>query len=39
MTFVTDMRPEQGPFRSYLAIVLADGRKVPISPKIDMQSP
>ena len=39
MTFVTDMRPEHGPFRSYLAILLADGRKVPISPKIDMQSP
>ena len=39
MTFVTDMRPEHGPFRSYLAIVLADGRKIPISPKIDMQSP
>ena len=39
LTFVTDMRPEHGPFRSYLAILLADGRKVPISPKIDMQSP
>jgi len=39
MTFVTEMRPEHGPFRSYLAIMLADGRKVPISPKIDMQSP
>ena len=39
MTFVTDMRPEHGPFRSYLAIVFADGRKVPISPKIEMRSP
>jgi hypothetical protein len=39
MTFVTNMRPEHGPFRSYLAIVLTDGRKVPISPKIDMRSP
>ena len=33
------MKPEDGPFRSYLAIVLADGQKVAISPKIDMQSP
>jgi len=39
MTFVTDMRPEHGPFRSYLAAMFAGGRRTPISPKIDMQSP
>jgi hypothetical protein len=38
MTFV-NMRPEHGPFRSYLAVVYSDGRKVPISRKIDMRSP
>jgi hypothetical protein len=38
MTFV-NMRPEHGPFRSYLAVVYSDGREVPISRKIDMRSP
>lgn len=35
----TDMRPEHGPFHSYLVVVYSDGRKVPISRKIDMRSP
>ena len=39
MTFVTSMRPEHGPFQSYLAIVLTDGGRLPISPKIEMKSP
>ena len=38
LTFA-DLKPEQGPFRSYLAIVQPDGRKLPISSKIDMRSP
>jgi hypothetical protein len=39
MTFVTDMRPDDGPFHSYLAMVLADGRKVPISARTEMRAP
>jgi hypothetical protein len=39
MTHVTHMRPEHGPFRSYLAVVLQDGSTVPISRKIDMKTP
>lgn len=37
-TFVQRMRPEHGPFQSYLAILMPDGRQLPISPKITMKS-
>jgi hypothetical protein len=38
MTFVTVMKPEQGPFHSYLAVVFSDGRKEAISAKADMRT-
>ena len=38
-TFAPTMKPEDGPFQSYLAIVASDGHKLPISPTIAMRSP
>ncbi len=39
MTFITNMKPEHGPFHSYLAVVFSDGHREPISPQIEMRSP
>jgi len=37
--FAKDVKPEQGPFSCHVAIVRPDGKKEPISAKVDMPSP
>ena len=37
-TFAQGAKPEHGPFQCYLAIVYSDGRRTPISRKVEMQS-
>ncbi len=37
-TFAKDSKPEQGPFECYFAAVV-NGKKVPISAKVQLQSP
>ena len=39
MEFFPQLKPEDGPFRSYLAVRFSDGRRVPFSDSINMASP
>ncbi len=39
MTFVTTMKPDDGPFQSYLAVIFSNRTRQPISAKVEMRSP